>query len=254
MRFTSVAIAAFAVISATGAARATTFTVDFHEVACSNTSLGSQIDAGPVSYSNNNTFNYGQCNGEVMALQDNDFRADGNVTAAPGLRFDLLGFDIAAAWLSLYGRPMSDLTGDYFADENTLYDTISAAYAVATYPFLILTGYRDGAVVATDSFDPVGMSGYTASGAFSDLDRVDFDLAFYGPNDVAWVSPYTGNPNDTRYACYLGCGGAIIDNVRIDVTPVEVAQTPLPAGFGMLFAALLGMGFLGLRQRRTVKV
>tara|TARA_R110002020_G_scaffold36925_1_gene111425 strand:- start:254 stop:1027 length:774 start_codon:yes stop_codon:yes gene_type:complete len=240
----------FAFVFVGHAVSAETVTLTFDEFACGSP-YATGGKTGVYAYGNPNQYSYDNC-GERILLGDDGWSQSAGVLADAGTYFDLKAFDLNA-YYAIYRFPRAALqdsidaaveAGDFedtilletlddfsVGDENELkYPAV--AERLESFDYFRLAGYRDGALVAEDKFDPKGVSTYEAGTAFADLSSVTLSLTVRGY--ATWFD------DDYLYGCAIQCGYATYDNVVLQ-TAGAVSPVPLPAG-----AALLGVGLFAL--------
>lgn len=232
-------------------AQAGSLTLTFDEFACDGefTTRGS---AGTVSYTNPNQYTYGNCGARVL-LGDDGFSQKAAITAQDGTVFDLMSFDINAAY-NIYRFPraaLNDALNRTIDEEGTrgfgiLLDTLryfdvgpdyelkfeAEPEKLASFNYFEISGYRDGALVAEEAFDPAGQSSHTPGDDFRNLDRVVMGVSVSGFS--TWFD------DDYLYGCEIQCGSASYDNVALE-TRVAVAPVPLPASAWLMAVGLLAL-------------
>ncbi|WP_370402233.1 hypothetical protein [Sulfitobacter sp. JB4-11] len=247
------------VISAFGqTASAGSITLTFDEFTCSGDPVfeGRQ---GPITYTNPNQFAYSNCGPRIL-VGDDGFSQKAAIRADEGTVFDVTSFDLSADY-DVYRFPRAALNDAFnqtietdgiggfgiLLEEVLFWDVgpnlelkfEADAEKLASFDYFELLGYRDGALVAEDAFDPAGVSNYAPGDAFENLDEMILGVSVSGYS--TWFD------DDYIYGCAIQCGSATYDNVVLQ-TRVAVAPVPLPAT-----ALLMGIGLLALWPLRRLR-
>lgn len=233
-------------------ASAGSVTLTFDEFSCGGTSATSGREGG-ISYTNPNNGFIGACGPKIL-LGDDGLSQQMKILADPGVRFDLVSFDVDASYeifriarnlfnagrdTEVIERGGNMIEESFFWDVGPTGELAEAARPQATdsHPFLAITGLRDGEIIARTRIDPNGRSSYQPSAEFADLDEIRLGVTASSRN--IWSS------NRFLFGCGNQCGRATIDNLVLNV---QVAAVPLPAT-----ALLMGFGLLALWPLRRMR-
>lgn len=234
----------------TATAGSVTLTFDDFQCGGAPATSGSQ---GGVSYTNPNNGFIGVCGPEIV-LGDDGLSQQMKILADPGVRFDLVSFDVDATYevfkiaRNLFNAGRDDAVierGGNLIEESFFWDVgpqgelaeSARPQRSDSHPFLAITGLRDGEIIARTRIDPNGRSSYQPSSEFADLDEVR--LAVTANSRSIWFS------DRFLFGCGNQCGKATIDNVVLNV---QVAAVPLPASVW-----LMGLGLLALWPLRRMR-
>ena len=226
----------------------------FDEFAC---------DAGPafsgrtgaVRYTNPNAGFIGTCGSNVV-IGDDGLVGQMKIIADPGAVFDLVSFDLRAGYevfriarsafnagqdVAVAERGGNLIEEALFWDVSPNGELAEAASPeeVESFPFLGITGLRNGEIVARTRIDTTGRRSYQPSAEFSNLDEVRIGTTA-NSRDI-WTS------RRYLFGCDTQCGQATIDNVALNV---RVAAVPLPAPAWLLGLAVLALWPISRMRRR----
>ncbi len=223
-------------------AHAATQTLGFDALSCSNPDLTSPVTEGSATYTNTNTFFYGQCSDGSLFLGDNDFLNIATIQAVNGSPFDIISAMIVSARVEVYRIPRHlNLFGSYNLDA---YEATVPENLIPDFKLFRAEGYRDGHRVATLEVNPVvGVLWF--DDRFRNIDRVVLSTVLYGPNDEGWSVALDPTTNRSTLACSNGCGSVGIDNVVLS----NIAPVPLPPAAPLMASGLMLLALLRWRRR-----
>jgi len=221
--------------------------------------------SGSISYTNPNQDRYGNC-GQIILLGDDGWEDNAAIRADKGTVFDVKSFQVWSNYgISRFPRsalntgynPALDPGFHFYQIRDWKvgpYDELKyAAVAEVTesFNYFEILGYRDGLLVAQESFDPsrngAGWMTYEPGANFSNLTDLVLRVTMYG----GYISQSIYFDDDYLYGCigdFFRCGNAMYDNVVLETRTAFVAPVPLPAA-GML----MGFGLLTLWSLRRSK-
>lgn len=208
-----------------GGASAATTIVGF-EQSGGNCGVYVENRVGNITWDDINKCRYTDTEPDIT-LGDDGWSSSVHFMADPGTTFTPLAFDIISAWLSL--ERAEDRAGFGYED---------AVWQPYTFDYLSMTGYRNGAVVASSQVMPVSGSPVSLDASFTSIDS--FTVALLGGYWNGGSGEGTLEEDGYWYRCAGPsgqCHAARIDNLVVDV----VAPVPLPAS-----GVLLAFGLIGL--------
>ena len=238
-RVVSVILAGCLMAAAPAAAKVVT--IDFDELGFDDDVYCGKRDN--VNYCDDNKYLYSHI-GDYLLLSDYDFSADTDITADPGTYFTPISFEVSA-FSQVWRLYCPECVDDSVADEAVY--VREDEFEVYDYDYMTITGFRDGARVASQSLDPTSLSMVTLDAGFADIDRLN--LALNG----AYFESYALEEDGYLYTCILNmysyCNEATVDNLVVD-TAAPLA--PVPAGgSGLALAGALAMLGGSARRRRA---
>lgn len=213
-----------------GAASATTVSLGFEDSA--DCSFDHEARAGNVTWSDSNKCMYDDVQPDI-GLGDDGWSSAIWFTADAGTRFTPLAFDVLDSWLSLER-----------AEDRPGFDPEQANWQSYAFDYMALTGYRDGAVVASSRITPVAGSSVALDASFALIDRFSIKLlgGYWGHYDpVLEEDGYWYRCSNEVGRCHF----ARIDNLVADI----VAPVPLPATAGLLGFGVLTLAGLTVARR-----
>lgn len=244
--------AVLALAAAAVPALAATVTIDFDELADPNQPSTGRV--GNVGYTDQNRFLYGHL-ASYLLLGDDGFTATTDFTADPGSYFTPLSVDLTA-FSNLVRAPCPGCTPDELLalqDTCSVFGDCTGFQPYDAYDYLVLTGFRDGSVVATQGLG-AALAGYAGtfglSSAFAGISALRVMVTYRPPGGF----PDAGN---WAYACgtafFSGCVGGSVDNLRVATyqPPGGPAPVPLPAGWVGLASAVGAAALLARRKARA---
>lgn len=231
-----------------GTSGAATVTLDFDELA--DPAAPSSATVGNISYADQNHLLYGNLS-PFLLLGDDGFSAFTTFTALPGTYFTPVSVDLTG-FVNLLRAPCPGCSPEELLalqDDCSVFGNCAGFAAFDAFDFLILRGFRDGVLAASQG---LGAGFGSVSGGF------DFPAAFAGISSLTIGLTYLppgGFPDADRYAyaCgtmfFSGCLGGSVDNLTVRLNqPPGPAPVPLPAAAGVLAAGLAAL--VAARGRR----